>query len=117
MTQPLQVTDKAYIGKHSPLKCKNSFIHFFFDHVGTNEKRICKQILFPTRNAEWGISPVATGDQRPTALDPCRLLKKSGENFVQCVSGDMFVSGSVCFQLIKPVSIENTCSIRSRSSG
>jgi len=28
-----------------------------------------------------GISPVATGDQRPTALDPCRLLKKAGENF------------------------------------
>ena len=28
-----------------------------------------------------GISLVATSDQRPTALDPFRLLKKAGENF------------------------------------
>ncbi len=97
---PPRVTDKVYIGKHSPLKCTNSFVHFFFDHVGTNEKRICKQIRnllrkiasFPKRNAKRGISPVATGDQRPTALDPCRLLKKSGENFLLFVSGNMFVS-------------------------
>ena len=27
------------------------------------------------------ISRVATRDQRPTALDSCRLLKKAGENF------------------------------------
>ncbi len=81
-----QVTDKVHIGKHSPLKCTNSFVHFFFDTGGTKKK-------FPKRNAEWGISPVATGDQRPTALDPCRLLKKAGENFVQFVSGNMFVSG------------------------
>ncbi len=94
MTQPLlQVADKVHMEKHSPLKCTNSFIHFLFDTGGTNEKRICKQILFPKRNAERGISPVATGDQRPTALDPCRLLKKSGENLVQFVSGNMFVSG------------------------
>ena len=30
-----------------------------------------------------GISPSAEGDQRPTALEPCRLLKKAGENFQQ----------------------------------
>ncbi len=81
-----QVTDKAYIGKHSPIKCTNSFIHFLFDTGGTKRK-------FPKRNAKRGISPVATGDQRPTALDPCRLLKKSGENFVYFVSGNMFVGG------------------------
>ena len=28
-----------------------------------------------------GISPSAEGDQRHTALDSCRLLKKAGENF------------------------------------
>ena len=31
---------------------------------------------------DGGISPPAGGDQRPTALDPCRLLKKAGENFI-----------------------------------
>jgi len=34
-------------------------------------------------NAVWRISPVATGDQRPTALDPCHLLKKVVENLHQ----------------------------------
>ena len=33
------------------------------------------------RYERWGISLVATSDQRFTALDPCRLLKKAGENF------------------------------------
>ena len=28
-----------------------------------------------------GVSPTAVGDQRPTALDPCRFLKKAGKNF------------------------------------
>ena len=33
------------------------------------------------RNAVMGISPPAGGDQRSTALNPCRLLEKTGENF------------------------------------
>jgi len=33
------------------------------------------------RNADKSISRSAERDQRPTALDPCRLLKKAGENF------------------------------------
>ena len=36
---------------------------------------------FRALSDDKGISPVATGDQRPTAVDPCRLLKKAGENF------------------------------------
>jgi len=31
----------------------------------------------------WGVSPVATGDQRYAALDPRHLLKKVDENFSQ----------------------------------
>jgi hypothetical protein len=33
------------------------------------------------------ISPPAGDDQRPTALDSCRLLKKAGENFPDTVVG------------------------------
>ena len=36
---------------------------------------------FAKRNAVGEISPPAGGDQRSTALDSCRLLKKAGENF------------------------------------
>ena len=35
------------------------------------------------RNADMGISPSAEGDQRPTALDPCKPLKRLDRNFHQ----------------------------------
>ncbi len=56
-TGSAQVTDKVYIGKHSPIKCTNSFIHFFFDTGGTKKK-------FPKRNAKRG--NFARCDGRPT---------------------------------------------------
>ena len=36
---------------------------------------------FRALSDDKGISPSADGDQRPTALDPCRFLKKAGKNF------------------------------------
>ena len=36
---------------------------------------------FRALSNDMGISSSAEDDQRPTALDPCRLLKKAGENF------------------------------------
>jgi hypothetical protein len=36
---------------------------------------------FRALSDDKGVSPSAEGDQRPTALDPCRFLKKAGKNF------------------------------------
>ena len=49
--------------------------HFFFWRCRRKRKSYQKE------NALRGFSPSAEGDQRPTALDPCRLLKKASENF------------------------------------
>jgi len=49
-----------------------SFLKFVF---------VLFSFAFFSFSKEKKVSPSAEGDQRPTALDPCRLLKKAGENF------------------------------------
>ncbi|MBQ9773522.1 MAG: hypothetical protein IJW30_02555 [Clostridia bacterium] len=51
---------------------------FSFEAIGAKEKAWQKE-----KRRKKGISPSADGDQRPTALDPCRLPQKAGENFHQ----------------------------------
>ena len=61
---------------------------FFCKKQAQNEKRlaispqIATRICLAKENAVWEISPSAEGDQRPTALDPCRLLKKGGRKLL-----------------------------------
>jgi len=63
------------------------FSHFSFDTIGAKEKL--------TKENAGIISPPAGGDQRPTALDPCRLLKKAGENF-HCALAALFDKNFHC---------------------
>ena len=53
---------------------QNSLPAFLFDARGTKRKA-------NKREMPRLVSPPAGGDQRSTALDSCRLLKKAGENF------------------------------------
>ena len=67
--------------------------HTLYPDKGCNEKGETPRVVSPNQSPlgldfplralieALGVSPSAEGDQRPTALDPCRLLKKAGENF------------------------------------
>jgi len=65
-----------------------------------------------------GISPVATGDQRYTTLDSCRLLKKAGENFYKNsrpkLVGAMFRFAQLQV-FFENIAVRQVCSSESRS--
>ena len=74
------------------MNCKRNALPYRVEEDPTKKKKGNHKWGFPSwhqrcqftlsgADKRLGISLVATSDQRFTALDPCRLLKKAGENF------------------------------------